>query len=175
MIFVGLSIQRTQVDYPFLNFDASRGYIAFFWGIILAEIIASRRLGRKGLLVALTVIISFPVFIYHESAFIKDHINLIMIFVYYTALISFFHSSFIQNLFKWQGWNTLGKISFDQYIWHICCFDCLDLLGVLFHLKIPYEYPLVMIAVVFITFLVGTVSFYLIEEPIRRYTDRFFR
>ena len=53
MIFLGMGINTYGINLPFLNGSSSRGYYAFFFGILLAGILKKNKIGKKELFVSL--------------------------------------------------------------------------------------------------------------------------
>lgn len=102
-------------------------------------------------------------------------INYTMTFLYYPALIIIFSAKPFVKLFDHKCVGVLGKITYDVYIWHAPCFLLLYIIPAvtghyynLLSLKAMLIYTLLM-------FVVGTMTYYLLEMPINKSTRRLLR
>ncbi len=172
MILLGIGIQNYELDLPFLNFDASRGYTAFFLGVLLAPALRGKTTGWKSVLPSCALLAAFTFLISRRYGMITTQINFVMTFLYYPALLIVFSSWPVKCLLRGRWLGTLGRLSFDAYIWHICGIELLGIGQLAFGWQIWQErYPPMLVFLVLI-FLWAAVSYYCLERPIARVTDR---
>lgn len=138
MILLGIAIQTFEWEAPFLMFNTARGYIAFFYGILLGIAFSKRKPGRRMTGAALLMTAGLTVLILNNLTFVNDHINLVMTFLYYPSLIIIFNSAPLSKVFDNRFSVLLGRVSFAAYIWHNCCFELIDIFNIRFHLEIRY-------------------------------------
>ena len=177
MIFVGMAVNSYGFDLPFFNASTCRGYYAFFWGLILRKIMPT----IKGyalkhekiiLILEIIIIIGIPIMIERESIWIQSGMNYIITFVYYTVLIIVFDSNKINKLFKGNIIRTLSAISFDVYIWHNPGFIFLYIVFNIFNIDIMKLYSFkAMFIYTIVCFVVGAISYYGFEKPIKNKID----
>lgn len=172
MIFLGMGIRTYGINLPFLNGQAARGYYAFFFGVLLAYFINNRKISRKIEFASVASLIGITYLIINHYNFMAHGINYTMTFIFYPALIIAFLSNPMKQLFTSKVIGTLGKISFDVYIWHNPMFLLMYILIKVLGITINLNTISAMIIYTIISFAVGTVSYYLVEKPINRYIGR---
>lgn len=133
MIFVGCAGQTYQTDWAFMDSTTTRGYAAFFAGIVFAVLLPPLQKWRGTFWVALAFL---PVF---AAAFYKKGGNLqympfLLTFVLYPALLVVLqHTPFtiVSRLPVWEGW---ARISYSVFIWHlvfyVLVYDVVKMVGV---------------------------------------------
>lgn len=116
------------MNLPFLNYGVSRGYAAFFWGMILYYIY--NNFSRKILFIIsiiLTPALSFCVLFNHGI----DDMWGILTFMLFPSVL--FLALSVERVFKSKLFPFLGGVSFSVYLWHspmICLYICIKkLLG----------------------------------------------
>jgi peptidoglycan/LPS O-acetylase OafA/YrhL len=168
MVLLGLGIQTYNLFLPFMNFQASRGYCAFFFGLILARILKNNEVSWKITIISALIVVIIPLLINKQTAEMSDGINHIMTFIYYPALIIVFDSKLFRKIFQWNWIGKLGEISFDTFIWHFPIIIMMYIFMKIFNLNLDLSRVTVMIAITIICFLFGTLSHYLLEKPINK-------
>lgn len=166
MIFLGIGVLMYGINAPFLTSPVARGYYAFFTGVILAGQLEKRQ-ERKALEIgSLLIVVGIPILIWKQNYIVSDSPNYIMTFIYYPALIILFLSKPLAMIFRQKWLGVLGKITFDVYIWHSPLFTVLFILIKLFDWNLDLNQVSTMLAFAGVCFLVGTMSYYLIERPL---------
>lgn len=169
MIFVGLGINTYTINLPFMNEYSARGYVAFFFGVLLGiwlnKIENTKRLWWFSLILlfALTTLFAYR----PELA-----VSFTLTVVYYPAWIIFFRFFPLHSIFSYRQIGELGKISFDVYIWHICLLILLDILIKAFHWNLNLNTVPAMISFTLVAFSVGAVSYYALEKPLNNFVER---
>lgn len=175
LILLGFGIQTYKIKLPFMINHSARGYIAFFWGVIFAQIVKKIKINWKWVLSCALIVCVFPVLIWKESILMSSEVGYSMTFFFYPALIILFLTEPVQKLFNHPWIGKYGEISFDIYIWHLCCFGLIDCLLKVFHWKINKgSYKLMFLYYIGIA-LVGTVSYFFFEQPCARKTKEWLR
>lgn len=168
MIFVGMGIQTYGINFPFFNGSSSRGYYAFFWGLVVAWYIKNTKVTWKLELLSSAIVLLIILLIVGNYSIMSTGINYILTFIFYPALIIVFLSKPIRTIFKSSKIGTLGKISFDTYIWHNALFILMYICIALFDWTIDLNRMTSMGIFTLITFAVGASSYFLIEVPINK-------
>lgn len=171
MIFIGIGIQYYGIELPFLNVYSSRGYSAFFLGLILAYVI--KHYGNKKWIFRMSwgIVVGIPILIYKEYWLVLKDIQWIMLFIFYPALIVLACSKEVNGLFSWRWVSKLSEISFNAYMWH---FSLFILLYIIISLGIQVDLCSVkgMIGFTVVCYIVGTISHYFYEKPMSRMSDK---
>ena len=129
IIFIGIGTKAYQIEWPFINRSySSRGYIAFFWGLILADILKkidlrSIRVQVCSLLMGLAVIMVI-------ATGYKRNMNLPITFILWPSAIILSYSKTITGIFQGNFWSQWAKISFDVYIWHAVVLGTLKIIPI---------------------------------------------
>lgn len=93
-------------------------------------------------------------------------INYLMTFWFYPALIIIFSSRSLTKLFDHRFIGTLGKITYDAYIWHCPNFLLLHIIPAITGKSWDLLTAKAMLVYTVGSFAVGTVSYYVLERPI---------
>lgn len=170
MIIIGLSIQYYDINCPFLNIYSSRGYVAFFLGVLLAFIV-NKYTFCIHYKMCMLIILSIPYLIYKQYWLVLKDAGYIMTFIFYPALIIIFSSKSVTNKLSWRWVDELAKISFNVFMWHFPLLLIMYVVIKLFKISVNLGTVKTMIAFTAICYLVGAISHYLIEKPINRIVD----
>ena len=175
IVLIGIGIQTWGINKPFINYSSSRGLIAFFFGLLLADFLNNRGLKKKYSIVSFLIILSITLLFIYQPDVIYPGIYYIMIFVYYPAVIIFCKSSFVSIVTNRKIFGTLGKISFDVYILHTPLnFTIVTLISVGFITVDMHSYVVMFVSAI-IFFIIGAVCYYLVEKPTSKMMDRLLR
>lgn len=171
VILLGIGINTYNINLPFLNLSSSRGYYAFFYGLLFHDIL-ERGINKGVKIISFILCITIPLLIAYQNEFMATGINYTVTFLLYPALIIMFRSRFLHWVFNHRIVGIIGKISFDVYIWHNPFYILLYVLIKVFNWNINLNDPITMIMYALVCFVWGALSFYLIESPINRYIDQ---
>lgn len=166
MILIGVSIDTYGINLPFLTTSSSRGYYAFFSGIILAWILQNNAISIKAEIISILIVLGIPLLIIYHNDFMSAGINYTMTFIYYPALIVVFKSRILSVLCNWRIIGVLGKISFDVYVWHNPFYILLYIVIKVFHWNLDLLSVKTMVCYAIFCFLFGTFSHFCIEKPL---------
>ena len=173
MILLGIAIQTCQWEAPFLMFNTSRGYTAFFCGILLGMAIERFRPGKRTAGISVLIAVCLTLLLVQGHMFMKDHINLWLTFLYYPAVILIFCGNTFSKLRGSRVAGILGRLSFDAYIWHNCCFDLINALNTAFRLEIDFGLYQVAFVCVLVTLVWSLLSYFILETPAEKMVNRF--
>lgn len=168
VIICSISALTFEVNLPFMNYESARGYLSFFVGILLHKIINKYHdNGYKKYVVSSILVIWLTWCMINHLEWMSNGLNYILIFIYYPCIILLFTSNFIEKIlnFKWLG--TLGKISYDVYIWH-CPFFLLLYIFVELGLKLNFSRYRYMLLYTCMACIVGAISYFIIDKPITK-------
>ena len=114
MCLLGVGGLSYKIELPFFNNASSRGYMAFFFGMILFYIY--NHFSRKILLSISTVLIVSVMFCIFFDKWI-DNQQMIFTFMLFPSILIF--SLSIEKVFKSKFFSFLGGVSYEMYIWHV--------------------------------------------------------
>lgn len=169
MVVLGLLIQHLDISVPFFNSHTSRGYFAFFVGILLHQFIEEHSISNKLQLCAVTIFISFSLVYLFKGHFISNGFIFLLTLFVYPSIIIICLSPICQKLFRFPILGILGEVSFGMYLWHTPIFQFFTYINSKFDLKIPFHSVSMMIFSAGVITFIGFISFYCIEKPISKY------
>lgn len=190
MVFLGVGVYSHNLQLPFLNEYSSRGFYAFFFGLLLARALYGKalcgttpgdstlsdssaladRLNTKWFIYSLLFVLAVTYGLLNHYAYFHDGILYFMTFVYYPALIILFLSAPVTRLFRHRIWGTLGTITYDVYIWHLPLLLLMYIILELLPVSVNVRSVGTMLIFTAIAWGMGTLSYYLLEKPIQRVT-----
>lgn len=99
-------------------------------------------------------------------------INYLMTFWFYPALIIIFNSRLLTKLFSHRFIGTLGKITYDTYLWHNPNYLLLYIVPTVTGWNWNLLTVKSMLIYTVVSFAVGTFSYYAIEKPIEKWVRK---
>ena len=172
IILLGMGISTYGISLPFLNTQVARGYYAFFFGVLFASFMKNYNSSLKLDVLVLLIIIGIPLLIVYKYEIMVNGLNYIMTFIFYPALIALGKNSLVSAMFGKSWIGTLGKISFDVYIWHNPFFLLLYIFIKIFNWNLSLDSITTMVMYTIVCYLFGTISHYFIEKPIGDIIDK---
>lgn len=171
MIFLGMGINTYDINLPFLNGDSSRGYYAFFFGILLAGML-TKQIKHKYTLMCCGLLVTIPILLIFSNDFMSTGINYIMTFLFYPSLIVISKSKGINTILNKKIIGLIGKASFDVYIWHSPFFLLLFILMKVLNWNLNLNSRKTMVGYTIICFAFALFSYICIEMPISRFVKK---
>lgn len=113
-----------------------------------------------------------PCLMVYKWEWVASGINYLMTFVFYPALVVLFSSRPLAKLFDYKCIGTLGKITYDTYIWHNPIFFLLYIIPAVTGQNWSLLTVKAMLLYTVFSFVVGAVSYYALERPINRWIDK---
>ena len=113
MALLGLGIHYYNINLPFLNGQVSRGYVAFFLGMLIYEIY--KRYGSNRRLYIFSIVM---ILICFSSAALKmiDDQWAIFTFLLFPSVLFLFVG--VEKVLSANVFAVLGGVSFEMYLWH---------------------------------------------------------
>lgn len=173
MVLLGASSLTYSLNHPFLNFYTSRGYMAFFFGILLGEANRRWQLHKRisfQIVNTLLLTVFWVSFALLPSA-VDEDMRLLLTFLVWPGTILLMKAPIIERFVHSGFWGILAKYSFNAYVWHS---PLLKLLGVYTGItgQRPFDTRTAMLVFTASAFAIGIVSHYLIEKPIANWLNR---
>lgn len=166
MIFVGIAINSYGVQLPFLNEYTSRGYYAFFTGVLLASYCFDRNSSKRECIISLITVMAFCGLVIFCNGLLAEGVYYLSAFALFPAVIMLFKSSIVCKLCDHSIFQTAAAIAFNSYIWQMP----LLVLLLIFINKVPVEVSFIsrgcMLGFLVVAIVVGIVSFLLIEKKL---------
>lgn len=172
MIFLGIGIRTYGISLPFLNEYSCRGYYAFFFGLLLAELLSKRKIKRYVELCCLALVVIIPYLIYTKTEFMSEA-TYIMTFIFFPALIIVFKSEILKRIMNCKFIGLLGLISFDVFIWHNSFYLLMYIFIKFFNWNLNLNSYFVMIGCAVVCYCFGFFSYFCIEKPIKKRIDNY--
>lgn len=172
MIFVGMGGLTYGVSQVFYTYGTSRGYYAFFFGVLLKRYLNAHGISKQLVRIALAVVSVFSVLLVYKPTYMYDGLYYLMAFFFFPAIIILMHTNVAKKVFRWKVIGKISEISYNVYVWHLALIMVLMAVDRLLSLGLDYSNVLLMFMVLGISFLVGTLSHYFIEIPVGRYIDK---
>lgn len=172
MVFFGILLQTQGVQYPFMNEYTSRGYIAFFLGVLLSTYFYEKETGKVGTIIALFVCLSLADLIAFHYGFVEMGLSYISTFLLFPALLFLFKSNVVSRIFSSKIWGEIAAIAFNVFLWHMPMLVA----WMLIFRTTQINYPLLtrrgMWGFVIFMLLVGSVSHLCIETPLKKLLEK---
>ncbi|MCR5575389.1 MAG: acyltransferase [Oscillospiraceae bacterium] len=172
MIFVGVGVRNYGIELPFLNSTMCRGYYSFFPGVLLAALLQKRKPGKLVLGLCALLVAGILALIGTGHFTPIGDMQLVMTFLFHPALIVLLHSDTAARLFKSPVIGLLGKASFSVYVWHMSGILIVAALNTRRIVSLGAHPMTSMFVFTGCMFLFGIFSYYCIEKPCARLTDR---
>lgn len=171
MIFLGISLNAYSINLPFFNFYTSRGYMSFFFGVVLVEIFECIKNKKLISIFSFCILISFILYGYYDYELLLGtglDQEMTLTFILYPALIGFFTNTIcLQHLFDNKLIKLLGHISFEMYICQYHVFMIIHLLEMIGILKFPRnDFGMIIVLVLIIS--VSLFVYFFVEKPIAK-------
>lgn len=170
MIVLGISVISYNIQLPFLNTGSGRGYHSFFFGAVLGCLYQkkaikpnSKPLKWISLTIILLIVLGCCI---HPRFFLTNGQGYLLTYFLYPAIIYvFLYVPPINWVFNRKLFGTLGKVSFEMYLWHSVFYLMIALLdGVgLIRFRSTGASMLITAAVIIIW---SFLAYYLLEKPI---------
>lgn len=166
MVLIGLTTAISKLSVPFLNEQAARGYMSFFLGILLYQLLRAHQPSVKLKLLCGVLIITVTlaiVFCYNEIA---GWIQYLMTFLFYPALLIVCRSEKVNRCFEGKFFSVAAAISFDVYVWHFEFNTFSSVANTVLNLGIDFGTLPTEILMIAAEVCVGVLSYYILDKPI---------
>lgn len=113
MVLLGLGIHYYKINLPFLNDSTSRGYVAFFLGMLLYELY--KKYGSNKNLYISSINMIAVCFLGAALRMIDDQWAIFTFLLFPPVLFLFLGA---EKIFSSKLFAVLGGVSFEMYLWH---------------------------------------------------------
>ena len=169
MIFLGMGIMEYNINLPFMNVMTCRGFYAFFWGLMLADILRKRQQSGIVTIISGVIVVGLPFLIAFTSrSFTEEGSNYLMTFIYYTAVVLVFTTKRANRFFSLRLWEVLAEIAYNTYMWHSCVFIMAAILFFVMNIVPDFTDTGTIVGMVAASCVVGAISYFCIEKPMRK-------
>ena len=166
VIMVGIVIVSLHLDLPFLNDDMSRGYLAFFTGIILAELL--NRIDVTKLFYQLTALLLICLYCILKVTGLNIPVeSYVVIFILWPSVLVLLKSSFLVSIYNAKVLEYLADCSFDAYVWHMTVLEVLLVLFKKFGVSILNSFIGMIISLIIVS-VIAIISNKFINKPISK-------
>lgn len=168
MVMLGVLVSAFNIDLPFLNLHAARGYYAFFWGLLLAKMLERKVISWKlSALMAVVVLAGLWVLIGNMNVLHSIYFYA-MNFLVWPAVLVIFVSKPVRKLLDFKFIGVLGELTYDVYLWHIPMMLAMYVVFKLCSINLNLDYPTCLWTFFAGTFVVGAISHFAIDRPIQK-------
>lgn len=170
VIFLGISVYNYPINFPFANTLVARGYISFFTGVVLVELIA--KFGKKIVSrISAAVLVMLVLYGFYDIELLfgtgVDQ-QFTLVFIVYPAIIGFLvNTPSLDVLFNNKPMQLLGNISFEMYLCQYHVFMLIHLLEAFGVLEFPRSDAGMFLALALIIAMSVLVHFF-VEKPITK-------
>lgn len=169
MILLGMAIRENNPHFPFLDLYAGRGYLAFFFGLLLAGILEGKKLAGKAALKCLLVLVVMTYGLVFHYPYFEYGIAYLMTFIYYPAALILFLSEPVKKVFDCKLFGFLGTITYQVYVWQVPMILLMYIVVKVFALPVKVESSAGMLVFTIWMFVWGIISHYLVDGPIQKW------
>ena len=167
IVLLAAGMYTYNVNFPFFTQQSTRGYTAFFIGVMLYYVIQyfpKKAIHIPSLLLMLTIVIS-----YFTCPELIDNQWAIATFLFFpSAFVFCMSNSTIQKLLSFfPFFESGGKASFHVYLWHTPIFLIGDLVIRLCNVNMEYTAGTMLLTALCL-WCWGLISYYLIEKPVSK-------
>ena len=163
LLFFFLGLQKLDIRMPFIYGFNIRGFVCYTLGLLVAVLVQKYRVNRPLAALCCAGAAMYVLFAVFAHAYIDTTQAFILLFV--PALVILAQTQSAGRIFKHGFWQKLSEISYNVYAWHLNVMLVLELAApqILHSGKVRdmYLYAL-------LSWLVGTVSHFLLEKPLCR-------
>lgn len=176
MILVGVAqctvFAKLDIELPFLNTYSSRGYCAFFTGVILAKYNSNRNKKIDALCYVLLILSVFGIYFYtgRYSALVTR-----FLFTFFTApgiILAVEKLKITSQGVPGKVISFVSESSFDAFVTHSTIYMIMMSLDKGLALNINFNYQLVMVTMAIIIMTLSIILHYFVEERINRKAEK---
>ena len=166
-IFISKAEDKTALI-PFFDIYACRGYYAFFWGLLVAEIAKKKNVLRIAVIWAAAAAGLLVVYLVWPGPFLTT-INLFLALAVYPPFLLLLTSEKVhEKTKKWKPVLFFGRMSYSVYLWHVPFFLGVFQFLLWKNIYVDLQKPVSMIAYAVMAWIAGIAAYYLLEMPFRK-------
>lgn len=172
-IALGIMIQSSGVNYPMWNLNVARGYIAFFVGVILGELLANfhllthgQRLFLRIILLAELILVFVALTCFWNGKFTIEWTNIFAVLVFPEIIILLYDCKWLNKICSTKLFVWLGNISFGIYLWNFPIYIGLHILIRVGIIGPDVTSTKFLLYVAIIHIVVASISYYMIDKKL---------
>jgi peptidoglycan/LPS O-acetylase OafA/YrhL len=184
IVFVGVGIRSFSISLPLLRDETGRGYIAFFWGLLIANAYNTKN-AKKNIIIleclsAISIVLTVVFYFWycHLNAASVDEYQYNdyywIVYIFYPSILILLNSNMGRKLLDHKAISFLGQVSFDVYIWHYGLIGMLMSLNSYFRLNLDFNKPLLMIEFTTFVWIISIFSYLFIEKRVSHFFNKIF-
>lgn len=171
-LLVGMAVYGFRMNLPFFNQYTARGYIGFFWGIILYFILLKRKYEVRIKYIAFSILVLCGIAWIVEPNELYDNFSMILVYLVYPSLIVIMLTSKIMyKLFYHRVFGIFSGISFEMYLWHSPIMVISSIIVYITAYQPNYTY-VSMILFTILVFVISTILYFLVEIPVTQWLKK---
>jgi len=177
LIMLGVSLYiNGGFNFPFLYVCCGRGYVNFFLGALLAQIIHWVDNNKKSFYILLFAIFLITIFVFCYKVDCLGKLGLATSLVISPALLILFSiSKLINGACNNHFISMLGNVSFGMYLWHLPLVMVFYLIQDLFKFEVDYVDTYFFISFIIVTIIISSITYVFFEKPIAVLCKKRFR
>lgn len=118
MVFLGCSVQTSKASIPFFNDSSSRGYVAFFSGVLFAILMPYLKKWRGAFLWELVFLAVFAA-VYHKKSGQLQYMPFLLVFILYPTILLLLQHVPFTVVSQWPFWEKWARIGYSVFVWHL--------------------------------------------------------
>lgn len=176
MILLGASLYvNGGFNFPLLYVCCGRGYVNFFLGVLLAQIIELCDSNKKNYYAIALSVLLILLFILCYRLNCLGNLGLAVSFTICPAILTIFTlSKMITNMFKNRLISLLGSISFGIYLRHLPLVMGFYFIQDIFKLEVDYSNKYFFLATIIVIIIVSTLTYVFYEKPMTAWYKKIF-
>lgn len=172
LIFLGIAICSYGWQLPLLNAYTARGYYAFFTGVLFATYYYEKKVSKVEIFISSSVIFVLTGIIVLYNHYISSGTNFISTFIFFPAIILVFKSPFMDKIFSKKIFQVLAEISYNAFVWHMPLLIVVLILANIVDFGQSLFSRMSMFVFLIIAYGIGTISYFEIENKIKKFFER---
>ena len=176
MIILGINLHPCELKIAFLNYDCATGYITYFIGCLLFQLVSRYKNFMRNISVIVSLIILLLIIFFFNSplwSVFRGSQQYFMIFAIYPWFVTLLMTiSPINKLCDNHIIKFLGNCSFEMYLWHFPLLSLLSIIITKFNIFINFGYKSMLIFVIS-TFIFSAIIVKIVEKPLHNFVNSF--
>ncbi|MFC3773619.1 acyltransferase family protein, partial [Paenibacillus sp. GCM10012303] len=173
MVFIGLTIQKINLNYPLINLSMSRVFVGFFIGCLTYEACNTLKSSKmRGLILTLSglglLIVIASGIIFGHKAF-GNWTTVYTLIIYPLIIVLSINITVLNSILSFRPLVYLGSISYSIYLWHFPLQLIIKTMDDTLLLGIDFTTRKMFLGFLFLTLIISIVSYELIEKPAQNY------
>ena len=174
MIILGINIRTKGWNFALLNNNTARGYICFFIGAILYQILLNYEKVMQRIIIILVLVLVLGIITKQAGfySYFRDDLYYILVFLIFPGIISVFYSTkWIDRIGSTKLISILSRSSFEAFVWHVPLLQVINFVICFFNIQMIHNY-LTMSLFVVIVLAISVLLYKYLELPINDWVNK---